>query len=67
LPRPAANRDERLTPAAARKEKRPHDRHERIVLSLRDTASLLDLLENPPKPTAALLEAARTHRRILGE
>ena len=35
------------------------DRSERIILSERDTARVLDLLENPPKPTRALLEAAR--------
>ena len=35
------------------------DRAERIVLSERDTARVLKLLENPPKPTAALLAAAR--------
>lgn len=34
------------------------DRAERIVLSERDTARVLDLLENPPKPTPALLAAA---------
>jgi uncharacterized protein (DUF1778 family) len=38
------------------------DRAERIVLSERDTARVLDLLENPPKPTPALMAAAR--RRI---
>jgi uncharacterized protein (DUF1778 family) len=35
------------------------DRAERIVLSGRDTKRVLDLLENPPKPTKALLAAAR--------
>jgi uncharacterized protein (DUF1778 family) len=35
------------------------DRAERIVLSERDTERVLDLLENPPKPTPALLAAAR--------
>ena len=35
------------------------DRSERIVLSERDTARVLELLENPPKPTPALLAAAR--------
>ena len=35
------------------------DRAERIELSARDTARVLDLLENPPKPTPALLAAAR--------
>src|SRR5205085_4617851 len=35
------------------------DRAERIVLSERDTARVLALLENPPKPTPALIAAAR--------
>ena len=35
---------------------------ERIVLSERDTARVLSLLENPPKPTRALLEAVRRRR-----
>jgi uncharacterized protein (DUF1778 family) len=39
------------------------DRAERLVLSERDTARVLKLLENPPKPTAALLAAARRRAR----
>jgi uncharacterized protein (DUF1778 family) len=35
------------------------DRAERIVLSERDTTRVLELLENPPRPTPALLSAAR--------
>jgi uncharacterized protein (DUF1778 family) len=35
------------------------DRAERIVLSERDTRRILKLLENPPKPTKALLAAGR--------
>ena len=35
------------------------DRAERIVLSERDSVRVLDLLENPPEPTPALLAAAR--------
>lgn len=35
------------------------DRAERIVLSGRDTLRVLVLLENPPKPTPALMVAAR--------
>ena len=35
------------------------NRAERIVLSERDTARVLKLLENPPKPTPALMAAAR--------
>jgi uncharacterized protein (DUF1778 family) len=37
------------------------DRAERIMLSERDTVRVLELLENPPKPTPALMDAA--HRR----
>ena len=43
------------------------DRNERIVLSERDTARVLELLENPPKPTAALLAAARAFHEQTGE
>jgi uncharacterized protein (DUF1778 family) len=39
------------------------DRAERIVLSERDTARILKLLENPPRPTPALLAAARRRRK----
>ena len=35
------------------------ERSERIVLSERDSALVLELLENPPKPSAALLASAR--------
>ncbi len=35
------------------------NRSERIVLSERDSKRVLELLEKPPKPTAALLAAAR--------
>lgn len=35
------------------------DRAERITLSERDTLRVLELLENPPKPTPALMAAAR--------
>ena len=35
------------------------DRAERIVLSARDSRRVLELLENPPKPTPALMAAAR--------
>jgi uncharacterized protein (DUF1778 family) len=35
------------------------DRAERIVLSARDSKRVLELLENPPKPTPALMAAAR--------
>lgn len=37
-------------------------RAERIALSERDTVRVLELLENPPKPTPALLAAARRRR-----
>jgi len=35
------------------------ERIERIVLSRRDTIRVLHLLENPPRPTPALIAAAR--------
>ena len=38
-------------------------RAERIVLSERDTERVLKLLDNPPKPTPALLAAARRRAR----
>ncbi len=37
-------------------------RHQRITLSARDSLRVLDLLEHPPAPTAAL-RAAATRRR----
>ena len=40
-------------------------RHERIMLSVRDSARVLELLEHPPKPTAALRAAARRRRNRL--
>jgi uncharacterized protein (DUF1778 family) len=40
------------------------DRAERIVLSQRDTTRVLELLENPPKPTKALQAAARRRARM---
>jgi uncharacterized protein (DUF1778 family) len=41
-------------------------RHERIRLSARDSTRVLDLLENPPKPTPALRAAARLLQRNRG-
>jgi uncharacterized protein (DUF1778 family) len=38
-------------------------RHERIRLSARDSARVLELLEHPPKATAELRAAARQLRR----
>jgi uncharacterized protein (DUF1778 family) len=37
------------------------ERQERIVLSDRDSARVLALLDNPRKPSPALLAAARRH------
>jgi uncharacterized protein (DUF1778 family) len=34
-------------------------RHERIALTARDSVRVLDLLEHPPKPSAALRAAAK--------
>jgi uncharacterized protein (DUF1778 family) len=42
------------------------DQNERIVLSARDSERVLALLDNPPKPTKALLAAARTYRTQTG-
>ncbi|MBZ0229535.1 MAG: DUF1778 domain-containing protein, partial [Bauldia sp.] len=39
------------------------DKADRIVLSARDSKRVLDLLENPPPPTEALLEAIRRRLR----
>jgi len=39
------------------------DRQESIVLSDRDAQRVLDLLENPPEPTPALVEAMRRRPR----
>jgi len=38
-------------------------RHERIALTVRDTRRVLELLEHPPKPAAALRAAAKRRRR----
>lgn len=38
-------------------------RHERISLTARDSLRVLDLLEHPPQPTAALRAAAKRRRR----
>lgn len=42
------------------------DQNERIVLSGRDTARVMALLDNPPKPSKALLAAARAYRAQTG-
>jgi uncharacterized protein (DUF1778 family) len=38
-------------------------RHELITLSARDSVRVLELLENPPKPPAALRAAAKRRRQ----
>ena len=38
-------------------------RHERITLSVRDSARVLRLLERPPKPSAALRAAVKRRRK----
>ena len=40
------------------------DRAERVALSGRDSLKVLDLLENPPKPTARLKRAAKAGQTI---
>jgi uncharacterized protein (DUF1778 family) len=42
------------------------DQNERIALSARDTARVLALLDNPPKPSKPLLAAARAYRSQAG-
>jgi uncharacterized protein (DUF1778 family) len=37
-------------------------RHERLALTPRDSVRVLELLEHPPKPTAALRAAAKRRR-----
>lgn len=49
-----------MAPSAAGQE--DVNKIQRIVLSERDTERVLNLLENPPKPTRALLAAARRRR-----
>lgn len=39
-------------------------RSERIVLSERDSKRVLDLLEKPPKPTEALIAAAKRRAKV---
>ncbi len=39
-------------------------RSERIVLSERDSKRVLELLERPPKPTEALIAAARRRAKV---
>lgn len=40
--------------------------HERMRLSARDSRRVLDLLEHPPRPSAALRTAAKQLRRTRG-
>jgi uncharacterized protein (DUF1778 family) len=40
------------------------ERAERLALSERDSLRILDLLENPPQPTARLIRAAKAGRRL---
>jgi uncharacterized protein (DUF1778 family) len=40
------------------------ERAERLVLSERDSLKVLDLLENPPKPTSRLKRAAKAGRTL---
>jgi uncharacterized protein (DUF1778 family) len=42
------------------------ERTERLELSERDSLRVLELLENPPKPSARLRRAAKRHREIFG-
>jgi len=70
MPRSAEPRDDRLEFRAIKEEKRllaAAAAYERIVLSERDTARVLEQLENRPKATAALLAAAQASRAQTGE
>jgi uncharacterized protein (DUF1778 family) len=40
------------------------EQSERVELSERDSVRVLELLENPPKPSAKLRAAAKRHREI---
>jgi uncharacterized protein (DUF1778 family) len=40
------------------------DRSERVTLSERDSLKVLDLLENPPKPTVRLRRAAKAGQTL---
>lgn len=40
------------------------DRSERVTLSERDSLKVLDLLENPPRPTARLRRAAKASQTL---
>jgi len=54
-----------LTVAASPVAREVVERAERVILSERDSARVLKLLENPPKPTRALLAAARRRADLL--
>jgi uncharacterized protein (DUF1778 family) len=61
----AASREERIEPRTTKAEKRllAVARAERITLSERDSVRVLELLENPPKPSPDLVAAAGRHVR----
>ena len=40
------------------------ERAERVALTSRDSLTVLDLLENPPKPTARLKRAAKAGQTL---
>ncbi len=41
------------------------EREEVLRLSARDTQTFLEALENPPEPSAQLIEAMKSHRRLV--
>jgi uncharacterized protein (DUF1778 family) len=66
MPTPSITRTDRIELRASREQKRVLAAaeeiiagNERITLSPRDSLRVLDLLEHPPKPTAALRAAAK--------
>ena len=53
--------------ALAEKAEAVLSQHDRIVLSERDFARFVEILENPPAPTAKLREAAAAYKRFRSE
>ena len=53
--------------ALAEKAERVLSQHDRIVLSERDFAQFMELIENPPAPTQQLRDAAAEYKRLRAE
>jgi uncharacterized protein (DUF1778 family) len=71
IERAAACRGESMTGYAVstlvREAQRVLREHEVVTLSERDRDRFLELLEKPPRPTAALRRAGRRHRSLIAE